>query len=786
MRILNIAKSNIVSLDYKDGKVDWSKFSIDFTNKINEAKSDAAIDRILKANESSLYQLSTKDTELFETTSVGITTAIRKFQNNMLSEAKWALPKNDKDVEVIVKNLKNGIKAGTAGHKMYNTLGDKGLFDLIGALKTQDSTMDVTAPVVNHVMQMEPASLPVQYQESMKKLQESILNDARLALMILQPTSLNESSGINPIDHAASALHADLKAMTEDSDDVDTVTNEKFKRLAIRANQIKLAPSELKQYYMRKFNKSNLLEQDDVTKAAFQFIDSIKQFKDLKKTHPDAFKIKFHSLLHRTAVLNNISVKDIKDKCKELSSKAVPVTEGEDQRQKQLYDLAFFTDSIGQIIRFGQTYNEFKKMLEPNFGKKFTDEFSFLTAEGDSKDYHRDNISAIFQRLQSIDTYGKPEDKKFIDTINQRKTEIMDIAKKAREKTIPKKDPVRVEPSQNKPQARNAHFAPGVRLQKRNFVIGKYSKNSSTAHYWFNQIEQAAKPIILDLVNQPTIELSAVENLLSNSIEFRRLVQKSGVNYSDAIAHVKNVVEFEHPEQQINEDVVPFTGNKKPATMQIKPAKVIDLPMKTNDGVGLDDIVTFGKSLLDDSDTKDPNAKWNVIGGIEASLVSRGLTVDQFLKAFESKFGLDFYEYMHGKGISKLDRNEQVKEAISGKTAKHARQDMWKMMRKLVDSSNLAMLSNFETYEDVSHISLKMNVYEDNVGKLTKVQDSAIKKMMKAGFQEAGKNRYVKDDVTIKTTPIRKTFRSGPYKNRETPTWGIEIVGPKKLNVEKL
>jgi hypothetical protein len=786
MRISNISQTNKVSLDFNGGKVDWAKFATDFTAKINEATSIEAIAKVVKANDDSLYGLCEHNEAMFDAASKGITTAVRKFQNGMLAEGKYALPKNDQDVDNIVKNLKQGIKAGTAGHKLYNTLGDKGLTDLIGVLKTQDTNMDVTAPVVNHVMQMEPTTLPVQYQESVKKLQESILNDARLACMILQPTSLTESTGSNVFDHAADALHKDLQTVREEFSEHPEFANEKLKRLAIRANQIKLAPSELKQYYIRKYNKSNLLETGDIAKATFEFIDAIKQFKDLKKTQPQRFKVKFYALLHQASIDNNVAVQDIKDKYKELLNKAVPVTEGTDVEKQKLYDLAFLIDSLGPYLRWGQTYMQFRNELGNKLGKKFGDELSFLIHEGEMKDYAQNNVQAIFHRLDMMQQNGGAEGAKFIETVSSHKKDILDLAKKISDDyqaTLPKKQPI-AQPDPNAKQPRNAHKFPHVRMKKRNFIIGKYAKNSPSAHYWFKQVEDAAVPIVAPLVDQPTIELSQVENALNNNIDFRRLVKQSGITMKDAVEHIKNVVEFEHPDQQINEDVVPFTGNKKPAMPQKQAAQVVDMPKPSEDEIRVSDIADFAKSMMDDADLTKPEVRQHIVDGLEHALQSRGYTIDQFLNTFEGKFGKDFHEYLHGDEVSKLHRG-QVAEGISSKTAKKCRNDLYKTLRKMVDTSNLSMFSNFESFEDKDKIVLKMAVYEPSKKKMDKISEHLKAKLKKQGWKHGIKeNEFIKGDandgVMISISNPCKTFRSGSYRNREVLTLPIEIFGSKK------
>lgn len=782
MRISNVSKTSRVSIDYKNGEVDWHKFANDIVAKANAAVNEDTVYRICKSNQDLIDCLQNTNPDLHEETLYQIVESIRSFQNNQLDESKWALPKNDKDVDVIVKNLKTGIKAGTAGHKMYNVLGDKGLYDLIGVLKTHDPKMDITAPVVNHVMQIQPEAQPVQYQESIRKLQESILNDARLACMVLQPIALLESATGDQRESVAQLLHQDLKELNENDMSDSELGHEKFRRLATRAKQIKLAPSNLKQYYMRKFTKNNLLETDDVTMATFDFIDQLKK---LDKTNYDSFKTKALGLLHRSAINHKVDVQAIREKYQSLVKKSLPIKEA--TQTTSMLDLAYFIDGIGQIIRWDQTYMDFKKELATKFDQKFANKFTFLTHEGDSKDFKQDNVSAIAHRLDVMEEFGGPGDAEFIKTVQNNRAVITDLAKASQAKfakpktkfTLPTQD-------QNKKQARNVHFNPNIRLKKRNFLIGKYNKpDGYTAHYWFKQIEDAAKPIIATDVDGDVIELSQVENSLANSIDFRRLIAKSGISMTDAIEHIKNVVEYENPNKKINEDVVPFPGNKNAAVKQIKPARVLNMSPADLYKIGISDIVTYAHNLITDTDWTQEDAKWHVVEAVEHAFINAGFTVDQFLSAFEKRYGVDFHEMLHGKEISDLHRQMPMSEAISSKTAKACRQDLWKTMRRLVDSSNLSMMSNFESFEDKDKIVLKMAVYEPNPKKMAKIAETVKAKLKKEGWKhDANQDRFIKGDaadgVMVSIQSPRKTFRSGAYKNREVLTLPVEIIGAKK------
>lgn len=246
----------------------------------------------------------------------------------------------------------------------------------------------------------------------------------------------------------------------------------------------------------------------------------------------------------------------------------------------------------------------------------------------------------------------------------------------------------------------------------------------------------------------------------------------------------------------VKEDVVDFPGNPKPKVAQNKSNVVTDISpnKKIKD---MDFLVSYIKDTIERKDMSNLMNFNDMIDVIDAGLKQIGSTKDDFYKAFEKVAGENFMLYYLSKAAD--DRGKAsgftesktlsnlflLTEGQEANTAHKLRVQIARKLRELVDSSDINLLSNFESYEAHSHISLKLNVYQDNEKKLQTVVDGLKEYIKECGFVlENGK--YSKGNLIIRMTPIRKTFRTGAYKNRETPTVGLEIIGPKKELKKKI
>lgn len=133
-----------------------------------------------------------------------------------------------------------------------------------------------------------------------------------------------------------------------------------------------------------------------------------------------------------------------------------------------------------------------------------------------------------------------------------------------------------------------------------------------------------------------------------------------------------------------------------------------------------------------------------------------------------------------------------IVEGISTNTALKARNSLVHHAKKLMDSSSIELPSNFRSFESNDNIQLRISMYGKQP-KLESVCETLCEKLENeawtpASREDKGKEShcYQKDSIMIKFFPVKKSFRSGAYKNREVPHLGIEVTGPKKptLNMQ--
>lgn len=249
---------------------------------------------------------------------------------------------------------------------------------------------------------------------------------------------------------------------------------------------------------------------------------------------------------------------------------------------------------------------------------------------------------------------------------------------------------------------------------------------------------------------------------------------------------------------ELGEDVVDFPIDKARAAhgqMMDKGADVVDFPERKE------------RLLHMLADWAHDKIMKNYIGGqreaqdVKDMIVNKvkehNINIKEFDEHFRTLFSIGLNNMITLKRLE--DENSSsgyhrfestLEEGINYHSAAKARNGLYRMLRKMTDTSNIAMLSNFESYEGNDKISLKMNVYENNPKKLEKILLKLKEYFEKDGWmrsQKDGDNRFIKGDekdgVMIKIHPIRKTYRTGAYKNREVQTMGIEIIGSKRVPI---
>lgn len=130
-----------------------------------------------------------------------------------------------------------------------------------------------------------------------------------------------------------------------------------------------------------------------------------------------------------------------------------------------------------------------------------------------------------------------------------------------------------------------------------------------------------------------------------------------------------------------------------------------------------------------------------------------------------------------------LQKSSILAESINTSSAIKARTSIQKYFKRFLDSDAIMPLSNFNSFENKEYISLKLSIY-GKFKDLEHARQQLENKLKSEGWRLKQKDDvviYGKDDIFVKLFNFNKVFRSGPYKNRETPHFGIEIIGYKKI-----
>jgi len=227
-------------------------------------------------------------------------------------------------------------------------------------------------------------------------------------------------------------------------------------------------------------------------------------------------------------------------------------------------------------------------------------------------------------------------------------------------------------------------------------------------------------------------------------------------------------------------------GNFDPNSNNIS-EEIVSFKTKEKSTNNIDALVKKSKWFIDENNMSDKKNKYQLLNMIDDKVHN------EFLKRFSVLIGEDFYLYYLTKASEDKDSIHQsidlddlviLTEGFDSSTAHRARNNIVKLLRTLVDSSDISLLSNFESYDGYDNLSLKINIYQNSDKKLREINEKFIKLLLQNGFSQESARIFTKDDIVLRFTPIRKTFRTGTYKNREMISMGIEVCGPKKFAKE--
>ncbi len=626
------------------------------------------------------------------------------------------LPKSDDDVALIVKSLKAGIKNGTHGEKIYKMIGDQGLTDLIGALKSFDTATDVTPAVTNHIAQMDLMSIPESNRPYVKKIQESIYSSPALISHVLVDLPLNESK-------------ADV--MTAIKEEIDLALDESVKSfiLVYRAKQLGIDPNALKKTLAESLGSEDP-DFEALTDKNKKIVRTVYQLSP-KLKHKE---IEFGNFLHSTNAddISKSFAKDYQQLLSDNNSKEEYETSAEynvhmmqngkkrfSMNAQDFLDLALENDSIIKMAA-----NEFLAQVQKNKPVHVPSE----------KAWH--DLSEVPTNIKhQLDAKArKPmEYAQVISTVDS----LLDAYKK-----LYKDSKMAVE----------IDFKKKFGITPLNYLLDKAGHN-----------HLASKKIREDVVDFPADKI-------------KRTI-KGWQDPAFLKIHAKDCNQGEY------EGKCKFALDYCPE-LNKKETDVIRFPFKDN--AILSGLVKKYKHEIDQSDLADPDAKWLLVNNIEAELDEKKLTIKDFMDSFENEYNIDFHYYLLDKSKNDQNKSKNISEAIDSKVAKKCRKDLHNVLKRLVDSADIAMFSNFESFEDKNNIVLKMAVYEPNSKKMDHITKTLKSKLKKEGWAHGvNEDKFIKgtpkDGVMITVHSPRKTFRSGAYRNREILTLPIEILGSKKI-----
>lgn len=258
---------------------------------------------------------------------------------------------------------------------------------------------------------------------------------------------------------------------------------------------------------------------------------------------------------------------------------------------------------------------------------------------------------------------------------------------------------------------------------------------------------------------------------------------------SDYIKNFDEVKKLVMNRGQVTEDVIPFPGNNNPKIAHSTPAEIHQLP-KADQLDRIEDVVAKAKKLIDQTDLSNPDRQFTIMNSIKHWCKNNKITFDEFLDEFYTMFDIEYYKYYHDKAYNDHVENiaGSINESIKCETAKQCRSALWYFLKKFVDTSNIMLFSNFESFEDKDEIVLRIGLYDDNAKKLNQTKEEILHALIDEGFarkkSDSGTISFTKDEIVLIISDVKKTFRSGPYKNREVPSIIVEIHGPKKVTVD--
>ena len=878
MRTNDFLNSIQVNLDYlPNGKLDWSKFEQSFTHKLKESKSYQSATKLINENLNNLKAFKKQDRQSFNQFISIVNNETWKKHPSYVSEAQLSLPKSDADVSNIVSMLKTGIKADTAAYKLYNVLGDTGLFDLIGTLKSHNVEMDVSPVVTTTIMAIETTDVADQFKPYVKKLQESILSDVDLICQVLVPVKINEASNSQQISNSkqsasaqsiaikqpaisqptpqtaatdspiAKILHTDLENLKKSG---QNTSDQRAQKLAMRAAQYKIDPNKLKSDYNSEFQDEGMLEDNRAVYRLSRLIEHSKPKSKEKLAEivyevalqfnytPSLMESKFRKFLEsKKTTINTISESSTKSKfemvietiatdykkAKKIFEEANKLNEFDtkEELKKRIFQYSikngYLPSRISDVFKadvslIGEDVIDFPlknlKKVEPKISADHKVDVNdqiikvrlhgsgaadLLKQELDKKFYKNSDNYTLNDIMKFVEEIGLKVVKDYkisfntlIDAFEHKfKIDPWEYSRKLLANISEDVVPF-VLKNQNKPRIHigaSIHDISSAQDMKKDMLLDELeSRVIRTVKTIADKISEIDMNVIGFFLKHDDVFMERFKKLEDMGITFKQFMNDVG----DILIHdyAKKVI-------KINEDVVNFTGNTKPKETYNLPATVFQMPSK-QELAELDRIVQDAKKLIDETDLSNADRKFIITHNIRQWLVKSNISVSDFTDEFKLKFGEDYFMYIHEKeyddhiqNLIDQQTNESINEGINCLTAQKCRTDIGKLLKKFVDSSDIHFLSNFESYEKSDLMSLKINVYEDSVKKLNLVIDHLKAALVENGFLEkkldGNESLFKKDGVIVKVHPVRRTFRTGAYKNREANSIGIEILGSKKI-----
>ena len=728
MRIKNLVESYIIKpLPGPSGQIDWAKFVGDFRQATKSCDEPFEVKPYLDANEKVTDMLKAEDKELWVDLMSGLFDQTFGRSHAPVSETIWALPQTKQDVQFIMYLLKEGVLVEQAMSLMSNVMGSE---ELVHQAQIQSEYMprsNFASTLANFILTLDPCTA------AMKELQDGITLDPELSACVSVPCDESARKDFTK------ALHNDLSFLKE--------SEERFRSeytVLARAIEWDVSPTSLRNEYIKVFEGKSLVSLDTADRACFALNKALRGQSQLHESqqylaHAALYQIDEAALTARyNEIYNNKIETGIISEAKVNKARRYKSDRNLIRQYEKQHQLA--SDPVELVSDLCETFAQPCK----HYTKAYRECWEALNVFGQMLKLQEDVIP--FKKKITPKVFGQAK--------------VYQFGKMGQDNT-----PTEIETPKPKP-------IKSINAQKSDY-------DTTFAQYQDAILQHIDPDNIPQIVN-----ITAINKYISKKYGAKLL--DAGIMPSEMARAIEQILSNNHAKVLVAEDVIPF---KRPNTAS--------LPWQQGEVLSIDDYKKFQtqndivdeiKDLIDSrkSTLGSKKSRGMLANDIELMVNSaygnEPGALPKVLLRFKNQTGTSVGDYMQRQASMSV-----MNEGVTSSTANKCRVSLCKLARKYTDSSNIAMLSNFESYENQDKISLKMAIYESSPKKLDAIREKLTEDLVQDGWRHK-EGKFIKgtskDGVMIHMLPVSKTFRSGAYKNRETPTLSIEILGSKRQQID--